>query len=88
MKMNCFSFIIRLALLKVCTSITSPGTTFGINTTLPSGAFATDTPFAPASMTLSGETPPYLYFSLPWRKISVCTLTFSKEEILFVPILA
>jgi hypothetical protein len=25
---------------------------------------------------------------LPWRKISVCTLTFSKEEILFVPILA
>ena len=35
----------------VCTSTTSPGTTFGRNITLPSGAFAMVFPLAPASKT-------------------------------------
>jgi hypothetical protein len=30
MKVNCFSFVVALRFLNVCTSTTSPGTTFGI----------------------------------------------------------
>jgi hypothetical protein len=56
----------NLLALKVC-NVNIVGTTFGINTTLPSAFLLL--PFAPASMILSGETPPYLYF-LCQRKIS------------------
>jgi hypothetical protein len=43
MKVNCFSFVVRLTFLERLHINHIAGTTFGI-ITLPSGAFATDTP--------------------------------------------
>ena len=51
MRMKIYNRIFRF--FNVCTSTTSPGTTFGKKMTLPSGALATETPFAPASVTVT-----------------------------------
>jgi hypothetical protein len=62
MKVNCFSFVVRLTFLERLHINHIARNDIWDKITLPSGAFATDTPFAPASRTLFDERQLCLYF--------------------------